>query len=106
VVALIIGLAGGALITAIAAGLLAWTTGPVEPPPTGTPMIEVLAPMGTQIVLNGDAVGKSVAVEPNVVQKLEVTVRGGEPWSTEVKLGPGETRVFVFTAVEPKPKEN
>jgi serine/threonine protein kinase len=106
VVALVIGLAGGALITAVAAGLLAWTSGPGEPPPTGTPMIEVLAPMGTQIVLNGDAVGKSVAVEPGVVQKLVVTVRGGEPWSTEVKLGPGETRVFVFTAVEPKPKEN
>jgi serine/threonine protein kinase len=106
VVALVIGLAGGALITAIAAGLFAWTQGPTEAPASGTPMIEVLAPMGTQIVLNGDAVGKSVAVEPGVVQNLVVTVRGGEPWSTEVKLGPGETRVFVFTAVEPKPKES
>lgn len=101
-VTLIVGLAIGAFVTAVAAGLVAWTGIPAEPPPTGTPMLEVQAPKGTQIQLDGDAVGPSVPVEPGI-HALTVTVPGGEPWNTEIRFGPGETRVFVFTAVEPKP---
>lgn len=106
VVALVIGIAVGALITAIAAGLIAGFgyAGQEGPPPESTPTIEVIAPMGTQILLNGEAVGKQISVEPDRIHRLEVTLRGLEPWTTEVKLRAGETRVFVVTAVEAKPK--
>jgi hypothetical protein len=78
--------------------------GQKAPPPPSTPTIEVLAPVGTQILLNGEAVGKEIIVEPDVGHRLEITVRGHEPFTTEVKLGPGETRVFVVRAEEAKVK--
>lgn len=106
ILALVIGLGAGAFFTAVAAGLIAGYgySGQEPPPIASTPTIEVIAPMGTQILLNGEAVGKEITVEPNKIHRLEVTIRGHEPWTTEVKLGPGETRVFVVTAVETKVK--
>ena len=62
----------------------------------------------TQIRLDGDAVGPQMTVEPDKVHKLEVVLKGYQPWSTEVKLGLGETRVFVVKPIDlvptPKPK--
>ena len=106
IVALVVGLGLGSLITALAAGLIAGVgyAGQEDPLPESTPTIEVIAPMGTQILLNGEAVGKQITVEPDRIHRLEVTLRGLEPWTTEVKLRAGETRVFVVTAVEAKPK--
>ncbi|MEQ1504680.1 MAG: hypothetical protein ABMB14_20740, partial [Myxococcota bacterium] len=103
--ALLIGVALGVLISAAAAGVVAgYGYAGQTPPSNRTPTIEVLAPMGTQVLLNGEAVGKTVLVDPDRVNKLEVTVRGHEPWSTDVKLGAGETRVFVVSPVDVKPK--
>jgi hypothetical protein len=84
---------------------------PSDSPLQQPPRIEVSAPSGTQITLDGDAVGKQVTVEPDKVHHLVVTLQGHEPWTTEVKLGMGETRVIVVSPVEvgakavpPKPK--
>jgi hypothetical protein len=99
--ALMVGVAIGVLVTAAAAGM--WSQLGTSPPAQAPPMIEVVAPIGTQILLNGEAVPKTVAVEPDRVHTLEVTVRGFPPWTTSVKLTRGETRVFVVKgeALEP-----
>jgi eukaryotic-like serine/threonine-protein kinase len=99
--ALVLGLAVGVLVTALAAGM--WAQLGSSPPPQDSPMIEVVAPMGTQILLNGEAVPKSVAVEPDRLHTLEVTVRGFPPWTTNVKLSRGETRVYMIKAEELQP---
>ncbi|MEZ4239338.1 MAG: serine/threonine-protein kinase [Myxococcota bacterium] len=103
-VALVVGLAVGVLVTALVAGFVSQLS--AAPAPIDAPMIEVQAPVGTQILLDGEAVPKSVAVEPDRLHTLEVTVRDFPAWSTQVQLERGETRVFVIRAeaLAPAPK--
>ena len=61
------------------------------------PTITVQAPIGTAVVLNGDAVGGPVVVQPGVANTLEVTLKGHEPIRQTVTLGVGEARVIVVT---------
>ncbi len=62
------------------------------------PHIEVVAPPGTQILVDGDAVGRSVGVAPGKPHELTITLQGMPPWKTTLTMSAGETRVFVIEA--------
>ena len=100
--ALFVGLFFGAL-AAIGSMLAAgFRIVPADSPTLQAPVIEVTAPVGTQILLDGEAVGKHVPVQADVVHKLVVTLQGQEPWRTDILLRVGETRVIVLSPVEVK----
>lgn len=103
-VALVVGLLGGALLTSLAAGLVAsYGYGGPPPPPPHSPTIEVIAPIGTQILLDGEAVAKEFPVEPDRLHHLEVTIKGYAPFTADLKLGMGESMVYMINAVDVKP---
>lgn len=93
-VSLVVGLVLGSTL-AVTLGLLAGFR-PHAPVSGNEPAIRVVAPGGTQIRLNGDAVGSEVRVQPGVEHELEIHLRNHEPWVDKVTLQPGEERVFVI----------
>jgi serine/threonine protein kinase len=101
---LLLGLFVGAVISALVVLLV---SGPGKATPTGPvagpTLIEVVAPNGTEILLDGDAVGARTSVTPNDAHKLSVKLQNQAPWTTDLKLQPGETRVFIVTAAEARP---
>ncbi len=100
-VTLLLGLFVGATVATLIALLVPNRPAPVAVP-TAPTQIEVVAPTGTQILLDGDAVGPKTQVAPGELHKLVVTLGGHEPWTTELKLQAGESRVIIVTAAEPR----
>ncbi|MEQ1570284.1 MAG: PEGA domain-containing protein, partial [Myxococcota bacterium] len=88
-----------ASVGAGAVSLIAFSGTPA-PAASQAPTIEIQAPPGTQVLLNGEAVGKTVSVEPDRAHQLQVDLKGHESWTTSVRLGLGETRVFVVMPVD------
>ncbi|MBA2320514.1 MAG: serine/threonine protein kinase, partial [Deltaproteobacteria bacterium] len=90
------GLALGAgsviLIGAVADGLGATT-------PDGA-SLRILAPPGTAVLVNGDAIGSEVRVEPGEVTHIEVRLPGREPWTQDLTLRAGELRIVVVTPAD------
>jgi hypothetical protein len=99
-VTLLLGLFIGGTLSAMVALVLNGQPGATAAVPVAPTQIEVVAPSGTQILLDGDAVGRRVTVTPNELHKLMVTLRDHEPWTTELNLQAGESRVIIVTAVE------
>ena len=103
VVALFFGLGTGALLT-VALGLAAgFQYVPDDAPIRRDPVIRVVAPAGTQITLDGDAVGKEITVAPGEQHTLEVTLRDHAPWTTELTLEKGDERVIIMNSATAKP---
>jgi len=110
-----IGLLGGLLaVMTLLAGLvlgagttvtLGWLAGfRYQSSSSNSPTITVQAPKGTAVLLNGDAVGGPVSVQPGDSNTLEVTLKGYEPYRQTVVLGAGEARVIIVGAETLKKK--
>ena len=67
------------------------------------PMVRVVAPAGTSITLNGDAVGTEFTVPADGRHRIEVTLDGHDPWSQEFAFAPGEYRVILVDSASLKP---
>ncbi len=70
-----------------------------------TPTLTVVAPKGTAVLVNGDAIGGPVSVEAGVTNSVEVVLKGYEPYKQDVTLGVGEERVIIIgseTLKQPK----
>jgi serine/threonine protein kinase len=107
-VGLALGVGVGVVMSSVAAGaslIASWglTSGPVVEAKAPTIEVQALNASQTQILIDGEAVGPQTAVEPDKVHRLEVDLKGYQPWTTDVKLGLGETRVFVVKPVDLQP---
>ncbi len=99
----------GLFLGAVTAGIVVMVmsrpgpNGGAAAPAAGPTQIEVVAPVGTEILLDGDAVGPRTTVSAGESHKLLVKLRDQQTWSTELKLQPGETRVFIVTPATTQP---
>lgn len=99
-VLLVSGLLAGVVLGAASAVLVGLMAG-VRPLGHGTllaePHIEVVAPAGTEIRVDGVVVGPSAKVKPGEVHNVHVTLRSGQTWSQEVVLNRGEHSVIILS---------
>ncbi len=100
VLALLFGLSAGALSTIVLGFVAGFRPVSAATVQAQEPRLSILAPPGTMITLDGDAVGKEVAVTPDASHVLEITVSGQPPWRTEFSMGLGEFRVFTVRDVD------
>ena len=104
VLMLVGGLFGGmglTVVLGIAAGVMG---GGAAPPTTRAATVQIVAPPGTEIKLDGDAVGTRFTV-PDGDHELWIHVEGHDPWTDRLTVSPGEQRVFTFTSVELSPSD-
>ena len=95
---------GVCVLLAVAVGFQV-APGSTPAPAATDPHLEIAAPIGTQIVVDGEAVGKTATVTPGVPHELVVTLQGAEPWKTTLTLQAGETRVFVISEAQVHPAD-
>jgi serine/threonine-protein kinase len=62
--------------------------------------LRVLAPPGTAVLVNGEAIGPEVQVDPGKLQHIEIRMPGRDPWSQDLTLLEGELRILVVSPVE------
>jgi serine/threonine protein kinase len=102
VVMLVGGLFGGMALT-IVLGLAAGVgMGGGAMAPRGA-VVQVVAPAGTSIKLDGDAVGTKFSVPTEGRHRIEIELDGHEPWSEEFSFSHGEYRVLHVEQVELTP---
>ena len=94
------GLLAGVVLGAASAVLIGLMAG-VRPigrgPILASPRVEVVAPTGTEVRIDGDVVGKVAEVDPGATHQVEITLRGGEVWRTELVLNRGEHSVIILS---------
>jgi hypothetical protein len=66
-------------------------------------VVQVVAPAGTSIKLDGDAVGTKFSVPTEGRHRIEIELDGHEPWSEEFSFSHGEYRVLHVEQVELTP---
>jgi serine/threonine protein kinase len=93
---LLFGIGIGAFITALSGFVLGFRHQGADA--NHAPTIRVEAPRGTAVMLNGDAVGGPVSVNPGEANALEVVLKGYEPYRQTITLSTGEERVIVVSA--------
>jgi len=101
VLMLIGGLFGGMGLTVVlglAAGVMG---GGAAAPPARAAVVQVMAPAGTSIRFDGDAVGAKFSVPNAGSHVIEIELEGHDPWTEEVELSPGEVRVFQVVPLTP-----
>jgi serine/threonine-protein kinase len=89
------------LLLAFAAGLFGGGSDMIR----AQPVVRVVAPAGTSVTLNGDAVGTEFTVPAEGRQRIEVALDGHDPWSQEFSFAPGEYRVIMVKAADLKPAD-
>jgi serine/threonine protein kinase len=60
------------------------------------PVVRVIAPADTSVLLNGDAVGSEFTVVAGEPQKVEIILRDHGAWEREIVLQPGEVHEVVI----------
>jgi hypothetical protein len=78
---------------------------PDRPPASGPPRIEVVAPPGSIVEIDGAVVGGPKTVDAGVPHTVRVALQGAPPWTTTLTLDAGQTRVIVVTAETPAGRE-
>lgn len=87
------------------AGFLGGVLGTQAPAEVAQPArLEVAAPAGAVVLVNGIQVGDGVSVGPNQPQQVEVTL-GDSSWSGTVSVGPNQTRMLLIDVAELEPQE-
>jgi hypothetical protein len=74
---------------------------PRRAPPSGPPRIEVVAPPGSVVEVDGVAVTGPKTVDAGVPHTVRVALRDAPAWTTTLTLDAGQTRVIVVTAETP-----
>jgi len=105
VLMLVGGLFGGMGLTVVL-GLAAGVAGGAAETPSRGAVVQVQAPPGTSIKLDGDAVGARFSVPTEGPHRIEIHLEGHEPWQEEVQFRHGEYRVFKIQAVELQPSDD
>ena len=73
-------------------------------PPPAMPVLQVQAPAGVSVTVDGSPVTSTVSLTPGVPHPV-IIQRPGEPASqTNLTLQPGEVRVLVISAVDASPE--
>jgi serine/threonine protein kinase len=78
---------------------------PDRAPDPGPPRIEIVAPPGSVVEIDGAVVGGPKTVDAGVPHTVRVALRGAPPWTTTLTLDAGQTRVIVVTAETPAARE-
>lgn len=87
------------------AGFLGGVLGTQQPDVAVEPArLEVSAPPGAVVSVNGIEVGDGVTVGPNQPQQVEVTL-DGRSWSGTVSVGQNQTRMLLIDVAELEPDE-
>ena len=98
IVVLVVGLTVGVLLSVmlmLAAGMFSGGEGSLR----AAPLVRVIAPAGTSVKLNGDAVGTEFSVPADGRQRIEIHLDRHEPWSQDFTFSPGEVRIIHVTPV-------
>ena len=96
IVGLFLGLSLGSATTGFFALLAGFRFVGIADPTLADPQIHVVAPPGTQVVIDGNVVGKRVDVTAGELHRVEVTLQGQPPWTEELVLNRGEHRVLIL----------
>ncbi len=89
------------LVLALAAGLFSSAGG--DATVRGRPVVRVVAPAGTSVKLNGDAVGTEFTVPAEGRHRIEVALDGHAPWAQDFSFVEGEYRIIMVTPADLKP---